>query len=415
MSAAPNCSSSRPRSEAPWPSWLARAPSLVAEALAPGQDPLARWLRWGPPAPAESVAAALAHALLPPQAADAPPGWLREDQRLSFGRALAAVRRYRAALLADEVGTGKTFIGLAVAAAAEPGRPIHVLAPAVLLPQWREAAARTGVEALLHTHETLSRGRLPPAVPGPVVIDESQRYRNPLTRRYGTLAPWCVGRRGVLLSATPVVNRLEDLSHQLLLFVRDDALGWAGMASLRGLTRAMRAGALAELVVTGEDRSGWLPQAMTRDLRPEGLSGARLDAMQAGILSLGLSRERTIRGLLRTVLLSALASSPLALADALGRYRSLLQHARDAAAAGRTMSRRAIRQIVGSAGEQLVLWPLLAEGLPGSELALEDLEPAAALLAAARAWSEEPDAKAQTLREILTDGKTSLVFTTTIA
>ncbi|HEV8150268.1 MAG TPA: helicase-related protein, partial [Gemmatimonadales bacterium] len=66
-------------------------------------------------------------------------------------------------------------------------------------------------------------------------------------------------------------------------------------------------------------------------------------------------------------------------------------------------------------GEQLVLWPLLAEGLPASELALEDLEPAAALLAAARAWSEEPDAKAQTLREILADGKTSLVFTTTIA
>src|ERR1043166_323673 len=73
-------------------------------------------------------------------------------------------------------------------------------------------------------------------------------------RGYATLAPWCVGRRGLLVSATPAVNRLEDVAHQLLLFVRDDALGWSGVASLRrGL--AGRGEALAHLIVTGEDRS----------------------------------------------------------------------------------------------------------------------------------------------------------------
>jgi hypothetical protein len=399
----------------PWPSWLASAPSLVAEALVPAQDPLAGWLRLGPATAPESLAAALARAMLPPQADDAPPSWLRGDQRLSFSRALAAVRRYGGAVLADGVGTGKTFIGLAAAAAADPAKPIHVLAPAALLAQWREAAARVGVRVLLHSHETLSRGRLPPAAAGPVVIDESQRCRNPLTRRYETLAPWCAGRRGVLLSATPAVNRLEDLSHQLLLFVRDDALGWAGVASLRMLAGPMAEGALAELVITGEDRSASLPDPATRDLRPEEPPGSRLEAMRAGVLSLRLSRERAISGLLRGVLLAALASSPLALADALGRYRSLLQHARDAAAAGRCVSRQAIRRIIGSAGDQLVLWPLVAEGVPASELALDDLEPAAALEAAARAWGADPDAKLLALREVLADGKSSLVFTTTIA
>lgn len=373
-------------------------------------DPLPAWLRPGPAAP-EAVAAALARALLPPAAQDDPPSWLRTDQRLSFARALAAVRRYGGGLLADGVGTGKTFIGLAVAAALEPGRAVHVLAPASLLAQWREVAARLGVAITLHSHETLSRGRPPGNEAGPALIDESHRFRTQSTRRYQTLAPWCVGRRGLLLSATPVVNRLEDLSHQLRLLVRDDALRWAGVASLRTLSFGAPTGALAELVVTGEDRSQHLPKPTQRDLRPEEMEGSCFESMRAGILGLSLSKDRAIAGLLRGVLYAALASSPLALAEVLGRYRSLLRHARDAAATGRVVSRQAIRRIVGAEADQLVLWPLVAEAVEAPELALDDLEAVCGLETAARDWSARPDAKVRALRESIADRKPTLVFT----
>src|SRR6185503_4747775 len=141
------------------------------------RDPLAEWLRPPAPAPAPEVAAALARALLPPEADRLPPRWLRPDQQLSFRRALAAVLRYGGALLADPVGTGKTYIALAVAAEIGPNRPIHVIVPASLRPQWLEAAARTGLEILPHSHETLSRGRRPGRDGGAVVVDESHRFR----------------------------------------------------------------------------------------------------------------------------------------------------------------------------------------------------------------------------------------------
>jgi hypothetical protein len=414
MTVVPACSVSRPPSGTRWPSWVRRAPSLVAEALAPVRDPLAAWLRPGPPVEPRAVASALAHALLPAVAREEPPPWLRPDQVLSFRRALAAVRRHGGALLADPVGTGKTYIALAVARAQGAAEPVRVLAPASLRHQWREAAARIGVAISFHSHESLSRGRPPPAGPGAVVIDESHRFRNPATRRYATLAPWCVGRRGLLVSATPAVNRLEDVAHQLLLFVRDDALGWSGVASLRrGL--AGRGEALAHLIVTGEDRSGLLPARRERLVRTAERRGTWFERLRTGVSALHLSRDRQVAGLVRVVLLSALASSPAALAEALARYRALLRHARDALDAGRSVSRDAIRRMVGPEIEQLVLWPLVAAAEEPVELELRDLERVPELEALAREWSAAPDAKIRALGACLADGRPTLVFTTLTA
>ncbi len=64
------------------------------------------------------------------------------------------------------------------------------------------------------------------------------------------MAPWLVGRRALLLSATPVVNRLDDLGAQLRLAVRDDALAASGIGSL-SLLLASGLGhpALSDLVI----------------------------------------------------------------------------------------------------------------------------------------------------------------------
>lgn len=325
------------------------------------------------------------------------------------------MRRFGGALLADGVGTGKTWIALAVATALEPGRPVHLLVPAALITQWKEAARRTAVRVLLHSHETLSRGRPPAPDRGPVIVDESHRFRTPSTRRYETAAPWLTGRRGLLLSATPSVNWLEDVAHQLLLLVRDDALAWSGVPSLlSGLREGAPAG-LGHLVVTGEDRSGLLPARSSREVQPVEPPGSPLLAIHAGISALRLSLDPVVASLIRVVLLSALASSPAAVAEALRRYRGLLLHARDAAAAGSVVSRHAIRRMVGAEAEQLVFWPLVAEAAPVPELAIDDLARVAALEENARRWCLDADAKVVALRAAVADGKPTLVFATLTA
>jgi superfamily II DNA or RNA helicase len=393
-----------------WGRRLQEAPSLVAETLERVRDPLPAWLRPGPPAPPVAIAARLARSLLPPQASDQPPAWLRPDQRLSFARALAAVRRYGGALLADRPGTGKTWIGLAVAARLEPSHPIHVVAPATLRTQWNNSARRAGLPIQWHSHEMLSRGVPPPPTPGAMIVDESHRLRNPATRRYLTLAPWCIGRKGLLLSATPIVNRFADIVHQLRLLIRDDALAWSGLPDLTKSGEPELSGELARVIVTGEDRSGALPDCLPSMVRIDDPS-QWFRSMLTGVMALRLSGDSAIAGLIRASLLGALGSSPLAIAEALGRYRALLLHIRDASSSGRVLSRQTIRQFAGTELDQLVFWPLVAEPTEGVELMLDDLERVRDLEATAKQQVPVADLKARALLSLMADSKRTLVFT----
>jgi len=386
------------------------APRIVAEALeALGEAPLP--LRAGPRAPARVVAAAIARAALPPERDVPTPAWLRPRQATLVRRALAALDAHGGVLIAEPTGTGKTWIALATASLAARG-PHHCLVPAAIADQWRATAARLGIDVVVTSHERASRGRLPPAG-GVAIVDESHHFRNPATRRYEHAARWLVGRRAMLLTATPVVNRIADLCAQLALVLRDDALAHAGIASLRALGTVPAGGgarmlpaAIARVLLAsgGPDRS--LPE---RRIVVEQPGGALAEAVRA-IDALALSRSPVIAALIRGLLLRAAASSPAALAGALRRYRLLLLHASDARAAGVTPGRAALRQWIGEAAEQTALWPLLAEdGDP--ELVPEDLGAVTAAEAVQAAALRSADAKAERLAAIVADGRRTLVFT----
>ena len=378
----------------------------MAEALRELHDPLGAALDAGPDAPGPAVVSAIIAALLPAERGDAPP-WLRDDQPVAFRRVQAALARHGGALLADPVGSGKTWVALAVAEAL--GCPTVVLAPAVLRGQWERTAARVGVSITVHSHERASRGRLPGTAPGLVIVDECHRFRSPTTRRYRVVAPWLVGSMVLLLSATPVVNRLDDLTHQLLLALPDDALLTAGCPSLRAaLTRHHAPAALGEVVLCRGDAAG-LPalrrQRVSLPLAaPDRQLLARLDALR-------LSRHPGIAALLRGSLLAALASSPAAFRCAVERYRDLLALARDAAAAGRTLSRRALHEAAGADTAQLVLWALLPGDPVPAEVAIEDAAAVAMLLSLARARESAPDPRMDWLHRLLADGLPTVVFT----
>jgi superfamily II DNA or RNA helicase len=391
---------------------LAGVPRIVAEALAPVPDPMVTALCPGRWMPAAQVARAMARRLAPGEDTDPPPGWLRAEQIRSFRRTLHALRRYGGALLADPMGSGKTYVALAVAAALNRGRPTACLAPATLVEQWMSTARVLRLEVVAGSHQSASRGRLPGVGRGLVVVDEAHHFRNPATWRYRNVAPWLVGRPVLLVSATPAVNRLADLLHQLLLGVRDDALAADGVASLRGLLgRGYGSPALGRLVVESSCPEGLRPERRGVATAPEPAECQAAEASFASIDRLGLSRVPGTEALVRTVLRRAAASSPAALAAALRRYRNLLLHARDAAGAGRPLERAAIRRFTGPMEDQLVWWELMPAGEDPNDLRLDDLDRIDAVLREATSAEQQPDGKVERLRSLLSDGRPTLVFT----
>jgi superfamily II DNA or RNA helicase len=412
MTSPPDISASaRPTGPPSSARWIA-VPRIVAEALAPVPDPVVTALRPGSWEPAAQVARAMARRLAPDEDSDPAPGWLRPEQIRSFRRALHALRRYGGALLADPVGSGKTWVALALAATLSRGRPTACLVPATLVQQWRATASALGVEIVALSHQSVSRGRLPAVRRGLVVVDEAHHFRNPATWRYRWAAPWLVGRPVLLVTATPVVNRLDDLLHQLLLGIRDDALAADGVASLRALLgQGCGSPALGRVVVESECPDGLRPERRRTATVPGPIECEAAASVLSSIDRLRLSRIPGTEALVRSVLRRAAASSPAALAAALRRYRSLLLHARDAAAAGRPLERAAIRRFTGELDDQLVWWELMPAGDDPGDLQLEDLDRIDQVLRQAIAAMALPDGKLERLRSLLADGRPSLVFT----
>src|SRR5205823_4140478 len=92
-------------------------------------------------------------------------------------------------------------------------------------------------KAPIVTHESLSATPYRPLPPSTVpyrlfIVDEAHRFRNPITNRYRALARLVVGSRVLLVTATPVHNRIADLFHLFRLFLRDHDLTALGVPSL---------------------------------------------------------------------------------------------------------------------------------------------------------------------------------------
>ena len=143
---------------------------------------------------------------------------LHAHQREVTGLLRALLSTAGGALLADDVGLGKTFTALAVAR----GRLTLVIAPSALRPAWLEAAARAGVAIELVTFEALSRGARP-AARDLVIVDEAHHLRNPRTIRCASVRAVCRNHPVLLLSATPVQNSEHDLRALLSLFLGETA------------------------------------------------------------------------------------------------------------------------------------------------------------------------------------------------
>lgn len=370
-------------------------------------EPLTGLLHPGPAESPAAVARALAGSLAPRRARDEPPPWLDSAQGDAFRLLLHAVRADGAVLCAEPVGSGKTYLALAVAKALG-AEPAVCFVPASLVPQWQLTAQRLGVTTVVWSHARLSRGRLPPGAPSLVIVDESHHFRHPGIRRYRTLAPWLVGKRVLLLSATPIVNSPGDLYHQLHLGLRDDALAEDGAPSLRAaFGQSSVPAALGRFVVQRLD-SGSIPSSR----QSAEVVDSEAVALLEGLDSLALSSHPEVAALVRSAFLRAATSSAAALLATLRRYQHLLRHAEDARAAGHPIDRKSLRQVIGGSDAQLLFWSLLPAALAEGDLRIEDLRPLTTLIDVTSRLATQSDAKSTRLEHLLADGVPTLVFVT---
>lgn len=302
---------------------------------------------------------------------------LHTHQRDAAARILAILTRHGVALLADDVGLGKTYAALAVA---EHYAHVGIIAPATLLPMWRSAIAATGAtpRALISLHRFSHHAiDIPPASSGRrlVIIDEAHHLRARGTRRYHAIAQHVAGAHVLLVSATPLHNRRTDPS----------ALFALAMGEHAPLTTA----ALAPLIVrhTHHDTIGaanappTLHRPAVRHHPPARLIMHRqvLDAILALPAPLAAHDGAAAGALIRLGLLRAWCSSDAALASAVRRRRLRGAAVEDALRAGRHPTTKELRTwIVGEFEGQLAFPELLTEhatdGAPRIELLTRHLD-----------------------------------------
>ena len=406
----------------------ARWPRILSESLVPVPEPLTVALRLGGEAPPRAVIAHAARALLHGTTVGDPqtwPAWLAPHQVPAAERLSAIVARQGGALLADAVGLGKSYVALAVALARK--EPFAFVVPAVLVPQWRALLDRFGVlDTTIITHESLSIGQSRLSTPFHAVsrlfvIDEAHRFRNPETNRYRALARLVVGNRVLLVTATPVHNRIADLFHLFRLFLRDHGLAALGVPSLRRAAREgagarhtapLLAAAAARLIVSRSRdrvRSAYVggPIALTfphlsaaETVRAGPTPNTVLAELVAGIKR--LRAGGTAAPLLRLMLLRRLGSSLAAFRATLLRHEAYLDLATRAAAEGRGLSPREFQSCFPRAAEsdiQLVLFPLLLDAETVDAAA--DDRPVLARLRKLLARAPASDPKADALERLL--------------
>src|SRR5437899_850736 len=361
----------------------ARWPRILSEHLVPVPEPLAVALQPAGEASPREVVCSAARALLdsaplvPRATPIAWPAWLAPHQVPAAERLTAIIARHGGALLADEVGLGKSYVALAVALA--QGEPFMLVVPAVLVPQWHTLSERFAVqEVSIITHESLSVSPVRPSGRPTVIVDEAHRFRNPATNRYRALARLVVGSHVLLVTATPIHNCVADLLHVLRLFLRDHALAALGLPSLRNAARreadrSLAYAAVARVIVARSRervRSGYdggpvamvFPRSTTESVR----AGPASDALIADLVA-GVTRLHSGGGaapLLRLMLLRRLGSSLAAFRTALARHDAYLDLATRAATEGRALTPREFQRCFPRAAEsdiQLVLFPLLLE------------------------------------------------------
>ena len=147
-----------------------------------------------------------------------PPGFMRlEYQHQAVLNAKKILESYNGVFISDVVGLGKTFISALLAQQLKGGKLI--ICPPVLKDYWEDTLR----DFYVTNFEVESLGKLERLWERShrfkyIFIDEAHRFRNEYTQGFEYLDKLCRGKKVVLISATPINNKFDDLLSQIRLF-----------------------------------------------------------------------------------------------------------------------------------------------------------------------------------------------------
>jgi len=182
-------------------------------------------------------------------------------QHEGFREAVQLLERHGGVLVADAVGLGKSFIGVALLEHYLIGRRRRghipkglIVCPAQLREMlWEPLLRAYQIRADIVSQELMGRDEFPwrrYTQYDFVLVDESHNFRNPGTVRYQNLYRLLTaGKRSkkvALVTATPVNNTIYDLYHQVMLLARGSDAHYRdeGIPNLRGYFRDVDRGAV---------------------------------------------------------------------------------------------------------------------------------------------------------------------------
>jgi len=158
---------------------------------------------------------------------------LTDFQKIAMKQGIALIEEHGGCFVGDVVGLGKTFIGSGILRYYKERRKLKplIFCPASMVETWEEFNdafdLNARVESVGQLQEIEGRGidltEKKYADRDIVLIDESHNLRYPDTQRYRRLQPFLVGKRVVMLTATPRNNTAWDVYHQMRLFLRDES------------------------------------------------------------------------------------------------------------------------------------------------------------------------------------------------
>lgn len=134
-------------------------------------------------------------------------------------KAINILSRHDGVIVADVVGLGKSIIASVIAH--NISLPTIIICPPHLKQQWNdyrrtfnfnaEVYTSGSVDKALRDYDNQDYQKL-------IIVDESHKYRNEMTKDYTYLHQLCQGNKVVLLSATPFNNKPQDIFSMIKLF-----------------------------------------------------------------------------------------------------------------------------------------------------------------------------------------------------
>lgn len=294
---------------------------------------------------------------------DVPAPALAFYQQLAVELLVQRLQTWGGALLADDVGLGKTRMALAVAA--KLGRTPLVVAPRALVGMWRAQLEALGQAGKVVTHGALTR-RAPALPEAPlVIVDEAHRLRASARRGHAQLLGLAATSPVLLLTATPLQNGVDELLSLLRVFapaplvaaltagIADPVLAQHQLLQALCVRRTRTSAQALERCCPPGRQQRFVPAWPTVAQDAAQPAGQARDAIASALEAVdALADHAMVHGhepsrLFATLLLHRLSSSTHAAAACLQRAANYLQRLHEASLAGGTLDRRQFRAWFG--------------------------------------------------------------------